>query len=117
VIRPFYRERTAQTLAILRRHLSEEYCLVHKPEGAFFLWLWFPNLPIDDQELYRRLKQRGVLMVPGNYFFPGLQQPWDHTRQCLRMNTVPELAKIERGLMILAEEVKRAHAAEKKRDR
>ncbi|MDR2174196.1 MAG: valine--pyruvate transaminase [Burkholderiales bacterium] len=109
VIRPFYRERTAQTLAILRRHLNEEHCLVHKPEGAFFLWLWFPGLSIDDQELYRRLKQRGVLMVPGNYFFPGLQQPWDHTRQCLRMNTVPEPTKIECGLTVLAEEVKRAY--------
>jgi valine--pyruvate aminotransferase len=109
VIRPFYRERATQTLDILRRHLTEEHCLVHKPEGAFFLWLWFPSLPIDDQELYRRLKQRGVLMVPGNHFFPGLQQPWDHTRQCLRMNTVPSPEKIERGLIVLAEEVKRAY--------
>jgi valine--pyruvate aminotransferase len=49
-------------------------------------------------------------MVPGSYFFPGLQQPWDHTRQCLRMNIVPEPAVIERGLEILAEEVKRAYA-------
>ncbi len=109
VIRPFYRERATQTLDILRRHLSEEHCLVHKPEGAFFLWLWLPGLPIDDLELYRRLKKRGVLMVPGNYFFPGLQEPWDHTRQCLRMNDVPEPATIERGLKILAEEIDHAY--------
>ncbi|MDR2016775.1 MAG: valine--pyruvate transaminase [Burkholderiales bacterium] len=109
VIQPFYHERATQTLEILRRHLPEELCRVHKPEGAFFLWLWFPDLPIDDLELYNRLKQRGVLMVPGSYFFPGLQQPWDHTRQCLRMNIVPEPAVIERGLKILAEEVKRAY--------
>ncbi|MDR0769593.1 MAG: valine--pyruvate transaminase [Burkholderiales bacterium] len=110
VIQPFYHERTARSLEILRHHLPEELCRVHKPEGAFFLWLWFPELPVDDLELYRRLKQRGVLMVPGSYFFPGLQQPWEHTRQCLRMNVVPEPTEIERGLKILAEEVKRAHA-------
>lgn len=108
VIRPFYRERTALALDILRRHLPAERCLVHKPEGAFFLWLWFPHLSIDDVELYRRLKQRGVLMVPGNYFFPGLQQPWDHTRQCMRMNVVPKPQMIERGLTILAEEIEKA---------
>ncbi|MDR2710326.1 MAG: valine--pyruvate transaminase [Burkholderiales bacterium] len=110
VIRPFYRERSMRVLDILRRHLSEEDCLVHKPEGAFFLWLWFPNLPINDLELYRRIKQRDVLMIPGSYFFPGLRQPWDHSRQCLRMNIVPEPSMIERGLKVLAEEVKRERA-------
>ncbi|WP_395842406.1 valine--pyruvate transaminase [Edwardsiella tarda] len=109
VIRPFYQQRVEQTLAIIRRYLTPARCLIHRPEGAIFLWLWFPDLPIDSETLYQRLKQRGVLMVPGDYFFPGLAQEWPHTRQCMRMNYVPEPEVIERGVQILAEEVERAH--------
>ncbi len=105
VIKPFYRQRVEQTLQILRRYISPERCLIHKPEGAIFLWLWFQNMPITTEELYQRLKKRGVLMVPGHYFFPGLAQEWEHTHQCMRMNYVPEPDKIERGVQILAEEL------------
>ncbi|PLR37900.1 valine--pyruvate transaminase [Chimaeribacter californicus] len=110
VIRPFYFERVHHTIEILRRYLPEERCLIHKPEGAIFLWLWFKDLPITTETLYQRLKQRGVLMVPGNYFFPGLAHEWPHTHQCMRMNYVPDPDVIERGVAILAEEVARAHA-------
>ena len=47
---------------------------IHRPEGAFFLWLWFPGLPIPSAELYRRLKQRGVYVLSGHHFFPGLPE-------------------------------------------
>lgn len=109
VIRPFYQQRVRQTIATLRRYLPPERCLIHKPEGAIFLWLWFQNLPITTEALYHRLKQRGVLMVPGRYFFPGLEMDWPHAHQCMRMNYVPDADKIERGIAILAEEVERAH--------
>lgn len=59
--------------------------------------------------LYQRLKKRGVLMVPGHYFFPGLEHEWSHTHQCMRMNYVPEAEKIECSVAILAEEIERAH--------
>lgn len=65
VIKPFYSQRVQETIAILRRYLPEERCLIHKPEGAIFLWLWFKDLPITTELLYQRLKKRGVLMVPG----------------------------------------------------
>lgn len=109
VIKPFYQERVTQTIAVIRRYLSPERCLIHKPEGAIFLWLWFKDLPITTEVLYERLKKRGVLMVPGHLFFPGLEQPWPHTHQCMRMNYVPDSDKIEQGITILAEEVERAH--------
>lgn len=110
VIKPFYFQRVQETIATLRRYLPEERCLIHKPEGAIFLWLWFKDLPITTEVLYQRLKQRGVLMVPGDYFFPGLEHPWAHTHQCMRMNYVPDAEQIERGVQILAEEVEKAHA-------
>jgi len=105
VIKPFYYQRVQETMATLRRYLPEERCLIHKPEGAIFLWLWFKDLPITTELLYQRLKKRGVLMVPGDYFFPGLDKPWPHTHQCMRMNYVPDPDKIEAGVKILAEEV------------
>ncbi|WP_127959498.1 valine--pyruvate transaminase [Serratia microhaemolytica] len=109
VIRPFYQQRVAQTIAIIRQYLSPERCLIHKPEGAIFLWLWFKDLPISTELLYQRLKQRGVLMVPGHYFFPGLAEQWPHTHQCMRMNYVPDPEKIEQGVKILAEELERVY--------
>ena len=108
VIKPFYSQRVQETIAILRRYLPEERCLIHKPEGAIFLWLWFKDLPITTELLYQRLKKRGVLMVPGDYFFPGLDKPWPHTHQCMRMNYVPDPEKIEAGVKILAEEIENA---------
>lgn len=97
VIKPFYYQRVQETIAIIRRYLPENRCLIHKPEGAIFLWLWFKDLPITTEQLYQRLKARGVLMVPGHNFFPWLDKPWPHTHQCMRMNYVPEPEKIEAG--------------------
>ena len=112
VIKPFYQQRVEQTIAVIRRYLSTDRCLIHKPEGAIFLWLWFPDLPITTEILYQRLKARGVLMVPGHFFFPGLEHDWPHTHQCMRMNYVPEAEKIERGIQILAEELDKAFSGE-----
>lgn len=111
VIKPFYQEKVARTIEIIRRYLPEERCLIHKPEGAIFLWLWFRDLPITTEALYQRLKARGVLMVPGHFFFPGLEQSWPHTHQCMRMNYVPDADKIERAVQILAEEIEEAWRA------
>ncbi|MEZ3501541.1 valine--pyruvate transaminase [Pantoea sp. KPR_PJ] len=110
VIKPFYQAKVTETIAIIRRYLSQDRCLIHKPEGAIFLWLWFRELPITTETLYQRLKARGVLMVPGHFFFPGLEQAWPHTHQCMRMNYVPEAENIERAVQILAEEVEKAFA-------
>ncbi len=112
IIRSFYHQRVLETIDIIRRYLPKERCLIHKPEGAIFLWLWFKDLPISSEELYRRLKKRGVLMVPGHYFFPGLEESWQHAHQCMRMNYVPEPALIEKGIKILSEEIERCLSPE-----
>ncbi len=109
VIAPFY-ERKAQE-AVRRIGLGVEgieYRL-HRPEGAFFLWLWLPGLPISCQELYERLKARNVIVVPGHYFFPGLDQPWDHADECLRISYARDDATVAQGLDLIAQEIKRAY--------
>ena len=106
VIRPFYQRKSEKALSWIREHLEGVDYRVHKPEGTFFFWLWFPGLPITSDELYQRLKARGVLVVPGHYFFPGLIESWRHREECLRLNYSQEDEAVERGIAILADEVR-----------
>ena len=111
LIRPYYQQRAAQAQAWIRAEFADLDYYLHKPEGAFFFWLWFKELPISAAELYARLKARGVIVVPGHYFFPGLSEPWRHKQECIRVNYTPDAAKVRAGLQIIAEEARRAYAA------
>ncbi len=68
VIKPFYKQKSQRAVDLLQEAITDERFRIHKPEGAIFLWLWFDELPITTMELYQRLKARGVLIVPGEYF-------------------------------------------------
>jgi valine--pyruvate aminotransferase len=106
VIRPFYEERALFARGVLRQALGDRvpYAL-HESEGAFFLWLWLADCPVKSREMYERLKRRKVLVVPGHYFFFGLQEPWAHQYECLRVTFSQPQAIVEEALNILAEEV------------
>jgi len=109
VIRPFYQQRAERALGWVHEHMRGRVAYrVHKCEGSMFLWLWFPELTITTYELYERLKARRVLVVPGTYFFPGLREPWEHGDQCLRINYAHDPRAVEKGIRIIAEEVRRA---------
>ena len=82
---------------------------IHKPEGAIFLWLWFKDLPITSHELYQRLKIRGVLVVPGDDFFVGIDDEWSHKRECLRVSYVQPELQVKQGIQIISEEVMKAY--------
>ena len=109
VIRPYYQNKAKWAVQKLCGLLDGIDFHIHKPEGAFFLWLWLPDLKITDAELYRRLKNRGVLIVPGHYFFPGLDDDWEHKQQCIRISYAQGSDKVEAGLKIIAEEIMIAH--------
>ncbi|MCK8044088.1 valine--pyruvate transaminase [Shewanella sp. 1CM18E] len=110
VIKPFYQQKSEFAVDLLQQSISDKRFKIHKPEGAMFLWLWFDELPINTMELYKRLKARGVLIVPGEYFFFGQKQAWQHAHQCLRMNYVQDEAKMRAGIAIISEEVNKAYA-------
>ncbi len=110
VIQPFYRRKMQEVLRLIHEHFRGIEYRIHKPEGAFFVWLWFPDLPIKSQQLYERLKQRSVLVVPGHYFFPGLAELWPHTNECIRVNYAQDSKIASAGIPIIAKEVKRAYA-------
>ncbi|MBY8164799.1 valine--pyruvate transaminase [Vibrio fluvialis] len=109
VIKPFYRQKSQRAVELLQQEIDDPRFRIHKPEGAIFLWLWFDELPITTMELYRRLKARGVLIVPGEYFFIGQKEDWAHAHQCLRMNYVQSDDAMQRGIAIIAEEVQKAY--------
>jgi valine--pyruvate aminotransferase len=109
VIRPFYQKKAHATLEHVFMELQGIDFHVHKPEGAFFLWLWFPELPITCMELYQRLKERGVLVVPGHYFYPGLKENWRHKDECIRVNYSQGLETLAAGIKIISDEVKRVY--------
>lgn len=112
VIRPFYKERSDFAKGVLAQALGGDVpWALHAQEGAFFLWLWLKDLPITAAELYRRLKARKVLVIPGHYFAYGLDQEWRHPHECLRLTYSQPQHIVQEGLEILAEEVKAVRRA------
>ena len=106
VVKPFYERKAKMAFATLSKDLAGLPFALHVPEGAMFLWLWLKDFPITDTQLYERLKAKGVVIVPGNYFFPGLDEDWEHTSQCLRITYSQSDEIVEQGLRIVAEEIR-----------
>ena len=109
VIKPYYQQKSDFAVQLLQETIDDARFRIHKPEGAIFLWLWLDELPISTMELYQRLKARGVLIVPGEYFFFGQDTNWQHSQQCIRMNYVQDEEKMRNGIQIIADEIKKAY--------
>jgi valine--pyruvate aminotransferase len=110
IIKPYYQQKAEYAVNQLHSEMKGFDFYIHKPEGAFFLWLWFKDLPVTSQELYERLKQRGVLVVPGQYFFPGIREAWRHKYECIRMSYAQDEVTVKAGIKIIAEEVKEVYS-------
>ncbi len=108
VVRPHYEAKVQTAIQLLRAELDSKQLLIHKPEGAIFLWLWFPELPITAQELYERLKARKVVVLPGHHFFPGLAEEWQHKHECIRMSYAGPAEIVAAGIRIIGEEIRKA---------
>ncbi|MEM6470583.1 MAG: valine--pyruvate transaminase [Planctomycetota bacterium] len=113
-IRPFYQRRANAARGWLTEALGSDIPYrLHRSEGAFFLWLWLEGLPITSQQLYERLKARGVLVISGHYFFFGVNDDWSHQHECLRISfTAPE-EFLHRGFQVLAEELQAIYRDER----
>jgi valine--pyruvate aminotransferase len=109
LIRPFYLDKVEKAMTRIHTEFAGIPYRIHRPEGAMFLWLWFEGLPITSLQLYERLKQRGVLVISGHYFFPGLEEDfWRHKNECLRVTYSQDEHQVAAGITIIAEEVRRA---------
>lgn len=103
VIGPHYRAKADAAVAYIHERLAGIRYSLHRPEGALFLWLRLPGLSIDCEALYQRLKAKGVLVLPGHYFFPGLETEWSHRHECLRLSYATDEDTMRRAVDIIAE--------------
>ena len=106
VVRPFYLKKSRETMKLMDEAFAGLPYSIHVSEGSIFLWLWFKDLPVSSIELYRRLKKRNVLVIPGSYFFFGNDDPWPHRDQCLRVSYAQNNEDVRRGIEIMAEELR-----------
>ena len=79
---------------------------IHRSEGSIFLWLYLRDLKISTKELYEKLKEQGVITVPGEHFFFGVDDPREnchgHYDKCLRLNYSGPQDEVREGLKLLA---------------
>lgn len=107
IIKPYYQKKAMRTARKIKQAIDDENLRVHRPEGAIFVWLWQQGMEIEAKELYRRLKARGLIVVPGDPFFPGLNEPWKHRHECLRLSYAQPDDVVDRGIEILADELRK----------
>ena len=110
-LKPFYQEKCDYAVRTLKGLLADKVPYhLHAPEGAFFLWIYFPELPIPVQDLVERLKQNGVLVISGHWFFFGVDDnATDHQHKCLRMTYSMETEEVTKGLERLTDTLVEVH--------
>lgn len=106
IVKPFYHKKSIQALEWIDKYFEDFLYKAHVSEGALFLWLWFPDLPITTEELYQKLKLQKVLIIPGKYFFYGLEKKWIHSEQCIRITYSQSSYVVKNGIKIIAETIK-----------
>lgn len=110
VIKPHYERKLALLEGALEQELPDGIpWYLHAGDGAMFTWLWLEDLPVSDMDLYERLKQERVIVVPGSFFFPGLDEPWDHKQQCIRISLTASEEEIEQGVATIANVVEQVY--------
>ena len=83
----------------VKHYMGEIPVLIHQPEGALFLWLWFQDMPIASLDLYKRLKAKGIFVIAGEHFFPGLESDnWSHKHECIRLSYAGDPKTVETGI-------------------
>jgi valine--pyruvate aminotransferase len=108
-IKPFYKQKKDLFLEVFSEVFSDmPNCLIHKPEGSLFFWLWVKDSQqmfldlgyagIFSEFLYQELKKSGIIIVSGHYFFGALKEDWNHKFECLRLNYAREEKEIRLGL-------------------
>lgn len=114
LVRPWYLQRSRLAIDIANDLMSDLPLRIHVSEGALFLWFWFEGLPVSSEILYRRLKSRGVYVIAGHHFFPGLEGDWRHMHECIRVSYAAPEEDLRRGLGVIAEEVRMAYDGQDK---
>lgn len=108
-VRPFYEAKNRKCQEYIHKYFAGTDYAVHKGEGSIFIWLLMKDLAVTSKELYLILKKRGVVVVPGEYFFFADEHACDHPHysKCIRINYGCDDSLLEEGIRIIAEEARR----------
>ncbi len=110
-ITPYYLKKRNLVIDGLKNAFKKSEFLIHEPEGAYFLWIVFPTLKINTQELYQILKQNKLIIVPGNYYYPNLseeekQSPYYDGDKSIRISYSQSDEYLLKGIEILRNTIK-----------
>lgn len=101
-VKPYYEANRKLVLDFIHGSTLSKKLRYHEPAGAYFLWVEVTRAS-SSLELYNRLKDAGLLVVPGSFFFFGFDengneiqepgsylrlsyaQPKEHLNQCLKV--------------------------------
>jgi valine--pyruvate aminotransferase len=114
-ISPYYRRTKELTEELLAELLPEDLkWRTHSGRGGMFSWAWIDHPWFDDIELYRRLKEKHVFVVPGRHFFVDARSialANGHATRCFRLSlSAPEKTLLE-GVRHLADTLAEMRAA------
>ena len=98
VIKPYYQHKAKTAVTVFNEIFADLPVYLHKLEGAFFMWLWFKDMTITSEELYTKLKEENVYVIPGHNFFIGIDDDWPHKHQCIRINYAKDEVTLRKGL-------------------
>lgn len=109
-IKPYYYGRAKKARALMDEHFPADLpWRLHEHEGSYFFWLWCEGAKLQSLGMYEELKKHGVVVVPGDYFFPGIDTAdWPHAQECLRLNIARPDEELQDGIRILSEVLKKA---------
>ena len=105
IVKPYYQAKADIAVQLFNEIFGNSNARLHKLEGAFFMWLWFPELEITSEELYQQLKAKGIYIIPGHNFFIGMDDSWPHQHQCIRINYAKNETTLRKGLELVCNEV------------
>lgn len=112
-VRPYYEKKSLGIQSFIHKYFKGTNYKIHKSEGSIFVWLYLPDLKIGTIEFYNRLKEKGVFVMPGEYFFFGNSpdaepvEKHPHYDKCLRLNYAGPEADVEYGVKLIAEEYRK----------
>ena len=107
VIQPHYTQAVRIACELLDRELAGCDYALHEPKGTMFIWLYLPKPKGVDMLLYNKLKEEGVIVLPGRFFFSHQEQnPHPHATQCIRINVGEGTERTLEGLRIVARTIR-----------
>lgn len=109
VVMPYYKKKSEKCQNYIREYFEGTDYYYHRSEGSIFIWLYLPSLKISAIEFYQKLKEKGVVTVPGEYSFYGSEQqlngevyPHPHYDKCLRLNYSTDDESVRNGIRLIS---------------